>query len=260
MSSFWFSIQLGTLNNMKIIFSIVCILFTLSNPSIAQSKDLKILFDDRRPYYYTNEDGSIGGIIGARVDQALRNANIDAEWVRVPSNRQLVTIERDSVVSCSPGWFKNLKRESFAKFSPPIYQDQPQVIVHRANAKNQFNHSSLAKVFADQQLVFGAKKSYSYGIYVDKLIELHSPNSVTTYRDKVGMVEMLLKHRFDYFISAPEEFNYLSEKFGLTEEGITSTALSDFPKGNLRYLMCSKSVDDDTIRRFSEAFNDLYDN
>ena len=32
-------------------------------------------------------------------------------------------------MDCAVGWFKNSEREAFAKFSKPIYQDEPQVVL-----------------------------------------------------------------------------------------------------------------------------------
>jgi polar amino acid transport system substrate-binding protein len=225
--------------------------------SVAHAEGLKILYEDRPPYYLTNDDGTVDGLVSGRVDEALRKSNIAAVWLIRPSNRQIYTIKRGVENACTPGWFKNPEREKYAKFSAPVYRDRPQVVAIRRDTALRINHSTLAALFADQNFTLGRKDGYSYGESVDTLIESHSPPTVRTYQNIDGMVKMLLAHRFDYFISTPEEIAVLNHRLRSTGEEITFSEMSDFPPGNFRYLMCSKKVDDDTIRRFNEALSEI---
>ena len=127
----------------------------------------------------------------------------------------------------------------------------------RADNSHRINHPTLAALFADKNLKLGAKLGYSYGSFVDGLMASLSPRTVRTSQSSDGIVRMLLGRRFEYFISAPEEFDILSERLGIAGEDIISAKLSDVPPGNQRYLMCSKSVSDETIRRINAALEKI---
>ena len=234
---------------------ITCLMMSLA--SAAHGEALKILYEDRPPYYVTDDDGSVGGVVSARVDQALRKAAIAAVWLHRPSKRQIAAVKRGVDKVCTPGWFKNPERAAFAKFSAPVYRDRPQVIVFRADNAGRINHATLAALIADQNFILGAKDGYSYGDFVDGLIAARSPQMVRTTQNIGGMVQMLLARRFDYFIAAPEEFAVLSGAMGEAGGEIMSAELPDFPAGNRRYLMCSRKVADETIRRFNAALSEL---
>jgi len=226
---------------------------TITLTPAARGEVLKILYENRPPYYEINDDGSVGGIISGRIDSTFRKAGIAIDWIHQPWNRQIATIKRNVDLACSPGWFKNPEREAFAKFSSPVYQDRPQVIVLRKKDAGRINHPTLVALLGDQNFKLGTKAGFSYGLYIDTLIKTQTPKMERTQADVDGMFRMLRAGRFDYFISAPEEFAALSERMGEAGKEITSTELPDFPPGNRRYLMCSKSVDDDTIQRFNAA-------
>lgn len=226
-----------------------------SGPGIAA--DIEVLYQDRPPYYLTNEDGSPGGLVAGPVAEALAAAGIDAHWSDRPSKRQMEAVKANRTAVCSPGWFKKPEREEFAKFSDVVYQDLPQVVVTNRNGASVSDFGTLASLFADREMMFGTKLGYSYGPFVDGLRDQFSPNVVTTAQDNSGMIRMLLGRRFDYMIAAPEEVESLSRTFGDRATEIVSNRMSDVPPGNKRYLMCSKKVSDDILRRFNKALADL---
>lgn len=234
-------------------YFIVITLWLIHSASGAHSEKLKILYEDRPPYHKTSDDGSVKGLVSGRVSAALQAAGIEAAWLQRSSKGQIKTIKLGRNTACSPGWFKKPEREKFAKFSSPVYQDRPQVIVLRADNAHRFSHGTMAALFADKKLKLGAKLGFSYGGFVDELMTVHSPPTVRTTQNLDGIVRMLLGRRFEYFISAPEEFDVLSQRLGIAGEDIVSAKLTDIPPGNRRYLMCSKKVTDETIRRFNDA-------
>ena len=74
------------------------------------------------------------------------------------------------------------EREKFAKFSTPVYQDRPQVIVMRADNSHRINHPTLAALFADKNLKLGAKLGYSYGSFVDGLMVAKDGQNIAKFR------------------------------------------------------------------------------
>lgn len=219
----------------------------------AMEPPLELIYADRAPYYVTKADGSVGGLVAGPVSEALKRAKIPVRWLVRPGKRQIETIRKGGTRTCSPGWFKKPEREAFAKFSDPIYQDRPQILVVRAADQAKFAHPGLAALFGDAAFKFGAKLGYSYGAYVDGLIAETSPQILRTPQDSKGMIRMLLGRRFDYLMAAPEEFSSLAEGLGDKRGAIAEVQMKDIPPGNTRHLMCSKSVEDSVLERFNRA-------
>lgn len=219
----------------------------------AAAEPLDILYQDRPPYYVTDVDGTIGGLVAGPVREALEKAGIAATWKVRPGKRQIETIRQNREAACSPGWFKRPEREAFAKFSAPVYRDRPQVVIVRSADLGEFTYPTLTSLFSDERRVFGAKLAYSYGAYVDELIASAAANIQRTPQDVQGMVRMLVGRRFDYMLAAQEEFASLRANLPSASESITAVELRDIPPGNQRYLMCSLRVPDETIARFNAA-------
>jgi polar amino acid transport system substrate-binding protein len=212
---------------------------------------LKLLYEDRPPYYVTAKDGSVSGLAIDPVAAALKKAGIMPNWQTTSAKRQLAAIQANREAVCSPGWFKKPEREAFAKFSEPIYQDKPQVVVTRTDQSLRINHGTLEKLLQDPNLTMGVKLGYSYGHFIDALIERLEPVTMRSSQDTAGLIRMLVGRRFDYMLAAPEEFSSFAERLGIAGKDIFSIALSDIPAGNQRYLMCSQQVSDEWLARIN---------
>jgi polar amino acid transport system substrate-binding protein len=230
------------------------IVLAFSMPFGASAEDrLKLLYEDRPPYYFTGTDGRIGGLAIDPVKAALAKAGISPDWRVSSAKRQIASIRADREPVCSPGWFKKPEREAFAKFSVPIYRDRPQVVVTRADNALRINHGTLEKLLRDPNLTMGVKLGYSYGQYIDALIERLEPVTMRSSQDVHGLIRMLVGRRFDYMLAAPEEFSSMAARLGIAGEDIVSVTLSDIPDGNDRYLMCSRKVSDEWLARINAA-------
>lgn len=238
---------------MRILFFISMVLFVGAISVKAQAETLRIVYQDRLPYYVIDRHGSIGGLVAGPIAQALKKAGIQAQWEKSPAKRQLETIRSNVGSVCSPGWFKKPEREKFAKFSVPVYQDQPQIIVMRTSDHRKLSHDRFEALLADKTYSIGVKKAYSYGTYIDALIALHVPKTVATSQGLVGIMKMLLGKRFDYFITTPEEYQTTFAKDHRSRSDVVAVEFGDIPPGNFRYLMCSKRVDDKSIEAFNKA-------
>ena len=205
------------------------------------------------PYYVTNTDGSVGGLVAGPVREAFDDAGISVAWKIRPGKRQIETIRQNRTAVCSPGWFKKPEREAFAKFSNVVYQDLPQVVIIRTKDLGVFDHPTLATLFADTDHSFGIKLGYSHGGFIDDLIAKHTPRVQRTSKDVQRMVRMLMSQRFDYMLVAEEEFESLQTNLTDVADTISALQMPDIPPGNKRYLMCSKKVSDAVIQRFNAA-------
>lgn len=231
----------------------MALLIGVGSVTPVHAEPITILYAERAPYYVVQPDGTMGGLVNGQVQRALNDAGIENTWVAIPWNRQLLMIRQNDQAVCSPGWFKNPDREAFAKFSQPVYRDRPQVVVVRQSDVGGYTHGDLANLLSDNDRVVGVKSGFSYGNYVDGLIaETTSPIEETTQSIE-GMVQMLLRGRFDYFLSAPEEYDVLADTMRDDPEMIDYLEMPDIPAGNNRYLICSQRVSDDAIDRFDAA-------
>lgn len=109
---------------------------------------------------------------------------------------------------------------------------------------------------SDSILKVGVKKGYSYGSYLDNLIKEKSPNKVITSQDGEGMIRMLLKGRFDYYMLIEEQAKYLLSKSENNSQ-LTIKTLSDASPGNFRYILCSLKTEDKIIQRLNSAIKTL---
>jgi len=204
-----------------------------------------------RPPYYKFEAGAVTGIIATPVAQVFKAAGVEFRWVNVASNRQLKVVKDNQKQVCAVGWFKNPKREKFAKFTEFVYQNKPLIAMVRADNRAVTAHSTLREVMKDRSLRMGRKLGYSYGATVDGLVDELAPTGITTSQGNLGMTRMLIGGRFDYFISSPEEGEYLIDSIGAMGQDVVMVRFEDLPPGNKRYVLCSHSVNDETIEKLN---------
>lgn len=223
------------------------------------AEPLKILFSTRAPYYVVTENGTFDGLVSGPVSWAFEKAGIETEWVVTSPKRQLETIRQNKSEFCSPGWFKKPEREAFGKFSEPVYQDKPQIILMRQNVRDNLSHEQAAALIMDMNYRIGVRLGYSYGKFFDPLIATHGDKAITTSQDQAGMLKMLKRERFDYMITTPEELQVLSDSTQKDGHDLVAVEFPDVPAGNLRYLICSQSVSDETMAAFNKALGMLKD-
>lgn len=220
--------------------------------STAAAEQIKIVYEDRAPYYETVKDG-VRGLVLTPVSDALKLAGLNVRWATLSAKRQMAAVKSNREAVCSPGWFKKPEREEFAKFSDAVYQDRPQTILVRTDNVSRMTHSRLEQLFLDKKFRLGVKNGYSYGSYIDKLLALKKPTIIDTTQNVDGMMRMLLAARFDYFFVAPEEYQSLLARTGVAASDVLTIDLQDIPPGNARYLMCSMKVPAPFIERFNTA-------
>jgi uncharacterized protein (TIGR02285 family) len=218
---------------------------------------LTLYFHERIPYSSKQADGSVRGITADIADQALKAAGIAYHWEDLPSARQTEVIMRDTSEVCGLGWFKRPEREVFAKFTLPIYRDLPTIVVARADDKRFAGAPTIDTLFANKALTLLTKTGYSYGGVLDAKIAAEKPSLRTDPSDNVTMLGMINRARVDYMIMAEEEAKDLLARPDFTGADLAIYPLGQAPAGELRYLMCSKSVPDAVIQRIDQAITKI---
>jgi len=223
---------------------LVSLLIVLFFFSIASAKTpVLIYYEERTPYAVSSESGMVEGLTATVVAEAFEKAGIPFQWKKMPFKRQLITIKANKKMACGIGWFKKSEREDFARFSEPIYQDRPSIIIGKEKNPSISKHSTAKGLLMDKTLKLLVKDSFSYGQYIDGLIVKHKPNQlVVVGSSNVEMLRLVLSGRADYFFAAEEEAEEMIKNTGYSISQFRLHLFSDMPPGNLRYLACSQQV------------------
>jgi hypothetical protein len=107
-------------------------------------------------------------------------------------------------------------------------------------------------LFHDKSLVLLTKTSYSYGAEIDAKLASELPNLRRDSSDSLTMLGMVSRKRVDYMMMPEEEAKDLLTDPQLADS-VAIYHLGDAPPGELRYLMCSRSVPDALIARINQA-------
>lgn len=213
---------------------------------------LTIYYNERPPYLVTSSPAD--KVVGLTADPAAKAA-LDAgyvpRWTAMPSTRQLVMLGEGSVPACAVGWFRNPEREASFKFTKAIYRDKPTVAIARSDFEAR--SAKLADVFLQPGLRVLVKDKYSYGPWIDALLARLRPQTVSTTEENLQMVRMIAGQRADIMFSSQEEAQFLLMQSSVSASAVKVLRFDDMPQGEKRYLMCSRSVPDDTIKRLDNA-------
>lgn len=218
------------------------------------AEPLTVYYNERPPYMEAVSPQDVRGLTATPAARAFAAAGIPMRWVELPSNRQLASIQANRVAACALGWFRTPEREAFARFSKPLYQDAPPVVL--ANADVAINARTLEALLARRDLMLLVKDGYSYGPRIDAAIQrLDPPRSATTV-ESVQMAQIVARHHADYMIAGEEEAAALMRTLGPAAAHLQVARLSDMPPGERRHLMCSKRVPEALMQRLNVAIAD----
>jgi uncharacterized protein (TIGR02285 family) len=229
--------------------------FTLALATQSAAAAVTLYYNERPPYAVTAADGHVQGLTATPAARAFAAAGVAVQWVRLPSNRQILSIKDNRAPECALGWFRNAEREQFARYSKPLYQDRPTVaLAHRAfQPAGRF----LPDALSQPDVVVLVKERFSYGAYIDELIARLKPTLTVTTVENALMLQMLARRRADFMFAAQEEADALLEQAGAAARDLQLLRFEDMPEGEKRYLMCSKSVPDEVMQRIDAAIPDL---
>jgi uncharacterized protein (TIGR02285 family) len=204
-----------------------------------------------RPPYFEYEGHKMTGLLGSILNKMLHASDIKYDMIEIPARRQIEFIKQNKNKICGIGWFKNKEREKFAKFTKPIYKDTLLIGLALNDNKKIGEVKYLKDILTNKNITLLVKKGFSYGNYLDKMIKQYNPNYSSVTIPIKNIFKMLCAKRIDYFFISTEEAIELIVDSQIPFDNFRFIYFMDIPKGNKRYLMCSKSVDDDTIQKLN---------
>jgi len=212
-------------------------------------------YHERKPYYYTTDDG-VKGVLAEKAASAFNRSGVPFRWEKTPPNRQLEIIRENQDMTCALGWFKNPERERYAKYTEFVYQDKPTLALARADNERMPNNLSLDRLFIDRGLRILRKDGYSYGKFIDEKIVQYKPREVLTTADNLSMLKMIHSLRADYFFIAHEEADQLITESAFELSDFKYIHFSNMPEGNKRYIICAQNVPDLIMTKLNHAIRD----
>ncbi len=216
------------------------VLFFFVFSSSLFSQALEVLYEERIPYVIKKVD-SLEGLAADPLLKALEKSGISYKLKQKPSSRHLFEIKGDKKAVCAIGWFKNPQREMFALYTKPLYEDKPMGIIARKDNIKVKSKKDIDMLFGDGELSLLAKKSYSYGKELDEKILKYKVKKRDVNSDNIKMLKLISIKRADYMLVSYEEAKVILEEYP-ERQVLEFIQLNGFPKGNKRYLICSKST------------------
>lgn len=213
---------------------------------------ITVHYNERPPYLVTTDSG-VTGLTGDPVTVAFEKIGVPYRWQQTPTKRQIYLLQQNSGKDCVIAWFKNAERETFAKFTLPVYQDMPQIALARADNEKVPSSGRIDDFFSNPKLTLLVKDGYSYGDFLDQKIETLQPNRIVTTNENSGMLKMIHAGHADYMLIAPEEADGLIKSSTYYESDFKKINFTDILSGEKRYILCSMQVEDAVIDKLNEV-------
>ena len=241
----------------QIIIALSCI--PIIFPGFSHGLEQMTVMYFNRPPYYDTIDNQAQGFLVEMTRQIFDTAGIKPVFIEVPPSRIISYIKNQEKPICSIGWFKNKERESFAKFSIPIYEDRPLVILTLKLKKHLFDrHQTIKDVLSDRTLILAKIDSFSYGVIMDEWINSYTPPVHKIQSIQSVLPKLIFNNRASYMLVAPEEISVMLKEAGLDENQFIALDKPDIPSGNKRYLIFSKDVEDGIIDKINRSIKTLF--
>ncbi|UCX03447.1 substrate-binding periplasmic protein [Shewanella glacialimarina] len=241
--------------NMRKLALLILVCFTLEAWA---TPGVRVEYRDKPPYTYS-ESGQPRGFIIDMTQEIFRRAGVAATYSEVPVKRIFANIQNDSAAVCSPSWYKLADRELYANFSLVIHKDRPHMVLVAPRVIELVKqHHSLSSLFGDPRLKLGVVAQVSYGPELDLVIASKLERVTDSARSVESLAKMVsFNHGADYMLIDREDYDYINRMGEISAMGLLPMYYSDMPSGLNRYLMCSKSVDAETMARLNQAIREL---
>ena len=235
---------------------LLSILLALSVSGLAAEPpaELTVYYYERMPFF-GDRGGQPAGLLIDISKLIFDEAGINYRFVNVPVIRFFDSLRKPGD-SCLIGALRTKEREAIYAYSDDfIYRDQPfRVIVNKARRKALPERPTIRQVL-ESGLRLGVSDGYVYGDWLDRKIIEHPPKlqKVNIGNDSEKMHKMLIGGRFDYMFSVAEEARYIVAEDLEHSSNLTIVEIADAPRGNMRYLLCSKGLDSATLQKINAA-------
>ncbi|WP_035064128.1 substrate-binding periplasmic protein [Nitratidesulfovibrio termitidis] len=211
-----------------------------------------------RPPYYTFDHGVAGGFLIDAVRRVLDAARIPYHVAEMPPKRITALFEQNPMANaCSPGWYRTREREQFARFSVPIYRNQPPAAVLRADTAHRVADGKGLTGLLAAGLRMVLRDGFSYGPAMDEALARSRAPVYRSTADNAALLEMLASGRYDMTLMEQEEATELLRRSPRLLQALRLVPLTgqDALPGHpqTRHLMCGGGVDDATMRHIDDA-------
>lgn len=224
--------------------------------SLAEPAPILIEYRDKPPLMHTVQQRP-AGILLDKTRAIMERARIHASFQEVPLKRIVKNIQSNEQRLCSPGWYKLPERERFARFSLPMHQDRPHVVLSAPAMRSAVQaHANLRALLADARLKLSVVSGVSYGPELDALIAASAQVPMQVSVTPLQLARMVLAGRADYMFLDEDDLRYFQQQGELSAEA-AGLSLSDMPAGLQRHLMCSMAVEPASLARINQAIREL---
>ncbi|WP_421901462.1 substrate-binding periplasmic protein [Maridesulfovibrio sp.] len=240
------------LTHLTVIFSVIFLIH-----DTAYAEQLKIGYIELPPYYYTNTAQKPEGFLLHLTQRIMNKAGCKCSYISMPSKRILHTIKKGGPFA-SIGWFKTAQREKYAKFSLPIYENKPIVVLVKKENRELFaKYNKLEEILAQKKFKTGYIAGHSMGGYIDYLLEKYPESFHALSGTTQQLVKMLHDGRIDFCLLAPVEIVRIVKQSDYKENDFYFMSMEDIIKGNTRHLIFSRDVSDETIIKINAAILEI---
>ena len=218
----------------------------------AAAADL-VLHAYQRPPFMVAHGAAVSGITADIASKVLARAGLTFRWELTPAKRQLVLLANSRQPECGVGWFRNPQREHFASFTRPIYRDKGVVLIVRPDLPLP-SPLPLSRLLGHAGYTVLLKEGLTYGYRVQQALAAKvAARLIVTTIEQPQMVRMISAGRADAMFATLEEAQMLLVNGENGQGALRLLPLTDMPSGELRYLMCSRQVPREWMRRLDAA-------
>ncbi len=219
-------------------------------------RPLLLLYRDKPPYSYT-EDRLPKGLLIEQSRAVFAAAGLAIHMEEAPLKRIQLELQANERPVCSPGWYRLPERELYARFSLPMSQDLPHVVLVGPRSADAVRaHRSLASLLSDGQLRMAVVDGISYGSELDGFIKRQAPAPLRATVTPVQLTRMLAAGRADYMFMDREDYLWLNRQ-GEVSKQLGALSFPDMPAGLQRHMMCSKKTPDAVMQAIDAAIRSL---
>ena len=227
-----------------------------SFPSVAAEPvpEVTLYYYERMPFF-GDSGGKPAGLLIDIAKLVFDEAGTSYQFVNVPVVRFFESLRKPGN-SCVIGALRTKEREAIYTYSDDfIYRDQPfRIIVSKAKRKTLPERPTIKQVL-ESGLRLGVTEGYVYGDWLDRKIAEHQPivQKINIGNETEKMHKMLIAGRFDYMVAVAEEARHVVAKDQEHRSRLTTVEIADAPRGNMRYLLCSKGIDSAIMQKMNAA-------
>jgi len=210
-----------------------------------------LAYNNYPPYKMKISEHRAGGLAVVPLEEAFTKAGVPFVWQEMPHGRQIAMIKYNTSRICAVGLYKTQERETFGKFTDPIYRAPPFMIVTNEEGGNAESRPSFNELFANKINGVVLVLSKSYGNALDVMIK--GSNATVSYADNDLMIVNMLEHNHgQYTLFENDKIGYFKKTGVWDDSKLFAYNPKDAPSGELWYAICSKKVEDSVLKKINK--------